>query len=115
MPLPNADRAIIPRPKLTDYLLSITHRDGRGKAAFFGAFGFSATAWEDFAAALRRHAIAGKVARIEETPFGTIYTVEGSLLAPDGRAPLVRVVWFIAATETLPRLVTAYPLKGARP
>ena len=34
--------------------------------------------------------------------------------APDGRAPKVRVVWFIATGERIPVLATAYPLKGAR-
>jgi hypothetical protein len=28
---------------------------------------------------------------------------------PDGRAPLVRAVWFIGTDEEIPRLVTAYP------
>jgi hypothetical protein len=50
---------------------------------------------------------------VEETPFGTSYSVEGSLSAPDGRMPQVRVIWFIETGQHLPHLVTAYPLKGA--
>lgn len=46
--------------------------------------------------------------------FGTSYTVEGALLAPDGRMPRVRIVWFVGNDEAAPRLVTAYPLKGAK-
>jgi len=53
------------------------------------------------------------VSEIEDTPFGTSYTVEGAMATPDGRAVQVRVVWFIDSGEALPRLVTAYPLKGA--
>ncbi|MEW6299747.1 MAG: DUF6883 domain-containing protein [Thermodesulfobacteriota bacterium] len=34
------------------------------------------------------------------------------MLYPSGRAPHVRVVWFIDAGEAIPRFVTAYPLKG---
>lgn len=71
-------------------------------------------AWETLAGALRRHAVEHDVVAIEGTPFGTSYTVEGQLVAPDGRVPQVRVVWFIETGETIPRLVTAYPLKGAR-
>jgi hypothetical protein len=34
-----------------------------------------------------------------------------SLVALDGRNPLVRAVWFIETGEAIPRLVTAYPLE----
>ncbi len=110
MRLPNYDKAIVPREKIVDYLLSFTHRDGRSKAIFFSGFGFSADAWQTLADALRRHAVANEVAKIEATPFGTRYVVEGELAAPDGRTPLVRVVWFVDTGEDAPRLATAYPL-----
>jgi hypothetical protein len=66
-----------------------------------------------FAAALRRHAAEHAVVETEDTPFGTSYVVEGALAAPDGRMPRVRVIWFVERGETIPRLVTAYPAKGA--
>jgi hypothetical protein len=113
MRLPNADQAIVPERKITAYLLSFTHRDGRGKATFFGRFGFAADAWEVLASALRRHAQEHEVTEIEGTPFGVSYAVEGPLATPDGRAPVVRVIWFISTDEVVPRLVTAYPLRGA--
>lgn len=111
MKLPNAEQAIIPERKLTEYLLSPTHRVGRAKAVFFARFGFTQDAWEILAAALRRHALEYEVASREETAFGVSYTVEGALHAPDGRAPGLRVVWFVETGETIPRLSTAYPLK----
>ena len=114
MHLPQFEQVIIPQRKLTEYLLSRTHRDGRSKATFFESFGFTIEAWEVLADALRRHAAEHDVVTTEETPFGMSYTVEGALLAPDGRQPLVRVVWFIETGEAIPRLVTAYPLKGAK-
>jgi hypothetical protein len=70
--------------------------------------------WEGLAAALRRHAAEHEVIAVEDTPFGTSYVVEGSLTAPDGRSPQVRVVWFIETGESIPYLVTAYPRKGMR-
>src|SRR2546422_989386 len=109
MKLPNYDKAIVPREKIVDYLLSPTHRDGRSKAAFFSSFGFSAEAWQTLAEALRRHAAAHEVAKIEASPFGTRYVIEGWLDAPDGRLPLVRVIWFIETGTEMPRLATAYP------
>jgi hypothetical protein len=108
--LPNVENAEIAREKLTDYLLSLTHRDGRGKAVFFRAFGFSPDDWETLAEALRRHAAQNAVIKMEETPFGTRYVVEGPIHAPDGRTPNVRLVWFMGKDETNPRLATAYPL-----
>ncbi len=110
MKLPHYDKALVPREKVVDYLMSLTHRDGRGKAIFFSRFGFVPDAWENLAEALRHHAAEHDLAKIETTPFGTRYVVEGRLNTPDGRSPRVRVVWFVEAGEEVPRLATAYPL-----
>lgn len=110
MKLPNHERALVPREKITDYLLSPIHKDGRGKAAFFSRFGFTPESWQTLAGALLRHAARHEVAKADATPFGTRYVVEGGLETPDGRAPLVRVVWFVETGEETPRLATAYPL-----
>lgn len=115
MKLPGADAAEVPEAKITGYLLSAVHRDGRHKAAFFQAFGFTADAPDVLAGALRRHAAEREVAAVEESPFGTRYVVEGIMEMPDGRAPSVRSVWFIEAGEEAPRLVTAYPLERGKP
>jgi len=112
MKLPHHEDAVVPQAKITGYLLSPTHRDGRSKADFFTRFGFSADSWEELATALLRHAAEHEVTRIEDSPFGTRYVVEGALPAPDGRAPLLCSVWFIETGEQIPRFVTAYPLRG---
>jgi hypothetical protein len=109
--LQNHQNAIIPARKIKDYLLSLTHRDGRSKAIFFIGFGFSMLQWEQLADALHLHAATHSVIEETVTPFGISYTIDGSLIAPDGRSPTVRVIWFIEIGEHYPRLVTAYPLK----
>ena len=111
MKLPNYEQEIIPRTTITDYVLSLSHPDGRSKARFFSSFGFSIESWETLAEALLRHAADHEVTRIETSPFGTRYVIEGTLFAPDGRAPLIRAVWFIETREDLPRFATAYPLQ----
>ena len=111
MKLPKTEQAAMRREKIVDYLLSPTHRSGRGKAEFFTLFGFSREDWETLASALRNHAATHEVAKIESSPFGTRYIVEGEIVSPDGRNPLVRVIWFVETGEEVPRLVTAYPLK----
>ncbi|MGO9203922.1 MAG: DUF6883 domain-containing protein [Limisphaerales bacterium] len=110
MRLPNAERAIVPGGKITHYLLSTAHRDGRHKAKFFRGFGFRLEAWEELASALLDHARKYEVVEIVLTPFGRNFVVEGTLTAPDGRAPKVRVIWFVAKNAETATLATAYPL-----
>ena len=115
MKLPNRVSAVIPDAKVTDYLLSASHPYGRHKAVFFRLFGFSADSPETLATALHRHAEENDVASEDDSPFGQCYIVEGALNAPDGRTPMVRVIWFVETGEESPRLVTVYPLeRGAR-
>jgi hypothetical protein len=110
MKLPNHQRAVAPREKVVDYLLSTTHRDGRHKAAFFNGFGFDVNNWQDLADALVRHANDHEVAKVEASPFGTRYVVEGIMAMADGRDAVVRTIWFIDTGTDAPRFVTAYPL-----
>lgn len=112
MKLPNYQQAIVPERKITVYLLSSTHPDGSGKEKFFTAFGFSLQEWEKLAMALTSHVADNDVTKIEDSPFGTRYVVEGTLVSPDGRNPLLRSVWFIGTGEDIAKFVTAYPLKA---
>ncbi len=111
--LPHIDAAFIPAKKIVNYLLSDAHEAGRDKANFFKHFGFTSEAWEILARALRQHAAQHEITKIEPSPFGSRYVIEGSLQTPSGRVPQVRVVRFIDTGEIVPRFVTAYPLKGA--
>lgn len=111
MDLPNADRAFIDEAKLRNYLLSPTHPRGRYKADFFARFGLTVDNWQVLDSALLEHAHHHEVATVETTPYGMRYTIDGSLDTPDGREPLVRVIWFIRNGEDFPRLATAYPLE----
>jgi hypothetical protein len=52
-----------------------------------------------------------KAGIVEATPFGTRYVIEGILSTPDGRALLIRTVWFIETGQQIPRFVTAYLLQ----
>lgn len=111
MKLPFFDRAEIPDAKLRNYLLNSSHPDGSGKAAFFLRHGFTTDDLNVFRAALLRHAEENQVSRVEPSPFGTRYVIDGILHTPDGRQPWVRVVWFMDTGSDAARLVTAYPIK----
>src|SRR3990172_7907882 len=110
MKLPGLENAVISSEKITGYLLSPTHPNGRHKALFFTRFGFSIDTWEEFADALRQHAGDHYVAKVENSPFGTRYVIDGEILSPDRRNPLIRSVWFRTGNATKPYFVTAYPL-----
>jgi len=110
MNLPNAADAVVDETKITEYLLSDTHPDGRNKAEFFQRFGFQREKWQVLAEALRRHGAVHPVTGTVQSPYGTRYVVEGMLESPDGRNPLLRTVWIVEIGDSRPRLVTAYPL-----
>src|SRR5215471_19926297 len=101
--LPHADLATVDESKVTHYLLATDHPAGRGKAAFFDRFGFSKTDAGILCEALLGHARSAPVSAVEETDFGRKYVLDGPLIAPDGRQPRVRAIWFIEAGETAPR------------
>lgn len=109
MKLPHAEHARVDREKITDYLLSPSHPDGAGKAAFFTGYGFRAEEWEVFAKALRNHGQTHPVVKVVDSNFGSRYAIDGILETPDGRQPLVRTVWILDKGSTGPRLITAYP------
>lgn len=67
MKLPDVDKAQVPESKITQYLLSTTHRSGKSKAFFFLTFGFDPDHWEDLASALKQHARDNEVAVEEVT------------------------------------------------
>lgn len=111
MKLPSVEQAAVKREKITDYLLSDSHPNGRHKARFFAAFGFSMAAWQELANALLRQAMEHDVAKAESSPFGTRYVIDGKLFSPDNRNPMVRTMWFVESSDATPYFVTAYPLE----
>jgi hypothetical protein len=111
MKMPNADKLIVEREKIVDYLLNPAHRFGASKARFFVRFGFDLEHWQHLAAALKSHGQTHDVKRVRETGFGPRFEVEGNLKAPDGRSPLLRSVWQLDHGAVAPRLITAYPVE----
>jgi len=109
--LPNYEKAVVSETKIIGYLLSIKHREGRSKAEFFAQVEFTADAWEELVSALLRHVADNEVAKMEDSPFGKRYIVEGELFGSGGRKAIIRSVWFVETGEDIPRFVTAYPLQ----
>lgn len=94
MKLPSAEAVQIDERKVRGYLLSRTHPVGRFKAHVFAALGFHEGTLEAFVAELRRIALVGEVAEVEDIEFGRKYTVPGELLGPIGSAQVLTVwIW----------------------
>jgi hypothetical protein len=108
------DRAIVPEAKIVGYLLSVRHSGGRAKARFLEGFGFRVQDWRVLPDAIVAHATANDVTTSHQTRFGTRHEIDGVLPTPDGRNPIVRVVWFVDSREAAPRLVTLVPRIVAR-
>ena len=109
MQVPGADRAIIDRSKLEDYLLSASHPVGRFKAHFFAKLGFSAERWDLFDKALREQHLTQPVHSGGADEFGRSFAIRAILKGPTGASAAVISVWHIRTGEEHPRLVTAYP------
>ena len=108
--LPNAEQAIIPSDKVTDYLLSKSHLIGRWKARFFLSIGFSEAKADELKDALMNVARTGEVKSAITSDFGVKYVVEGVISGPGGRRAVIRTVWVVETGQDRPRLITAYPL-----
>lgn len=108
MKLPNGDRAIIDRRKITDYCLSLDHDDGSHKARLFQALiGLNQNNSPLLFDALRTAAAGDDavVGRMDE--HGRRYIIDFELEGPRGTA-MIRSVWIVRAGEEAPRLVTCY-------
>lgn len=108
MKLPNSEHALIPREKISGYLLSSTHITGKFKAAFFRAQGYSQVHWKglekDIRSILENDAKYG-----ENTEYGQKYEVRGHITGPTGKSFLLVTVWIILYGENVPRFITAFP------
>ena len=111
MKLHYARKARVDKRKVVDYLLASSHPDGASKARFFTSFGFRSSRWRILARALKKHGANGDVSSFVESKYGTRYSVDGLLEAPDGRRPRIRSVWILAKGSKSPRLITAYPIQ----
>lgn len=114
MNIPNYQAAIIPSKKLTHYLLCLTHPTGSSKARYFLGQGFSLENWHELQCGLQEIAQNYDVVKMEESPFGIRYVVDGKLTTPKQRSVYIRTVWFIEHGETAPYFVTAYPQENKK-
>ena len=73
MKLPNAEKAIVEREKVANYLLNAAHPDNGGKVAFFEELGFRRADPETLAKALQKLAHQAEVTRTATSSHGQKY------------------------------------------
>lgn len=78
------------------------------------SFGFTRSDLAVLRDALVVHARSNDVASAGQSNHGTRFEIDGPLPTPDGRAPVVRVAWYMRASEDFPRLVTLIPRRVRR-
>lgn len=110
MKLPYRKNAYIPKAKLTSYLLSETHSDGKQKSKLFRIFGFNETNIPVLEESLLKIAHTQEVRNTVESIHGTKYVIDGKIEAPNGRIINLKTIWIIEPNQKSPRFVTAYPV-----
>jgi len=105
------DKLAVPARKLTGYLLNPGHPQGRTKAAFFLAHGFTPGDPDRLAEALVAQARSAPEASVRPGFRGVNLVFAGPLETPSGKRPWVVSVWYLEEGSDTARLVTAYPLR----
>lgn len=109
MKMPNNELSIVTDSKITDYLLSDTHEQGKSKADFFKRFDFDLSDIEIFREALIQHSNEREIEQIKNSGFGNKCELKCEIKTPDERNPCIVTVWIIENNSESPKLVTAYP------
>lgn len=110
MKLPYRTKAYISMEKLTQYLLSETHADGKLKAKLFRKFGFNEANASLLEKLLLNIAYTQKVGNIVESIHGIKYVIDGKIKTPSGKILEVRTIWILEPNKNIPRFVTTYPV-----
>lgn len=111
MNLPNADNAVISPGKIRDYLLNTSHRRGATKARRLQSLGYGVDSWQRLEVDLREQHLPAPVESVQDTDYGTRYTIVAPLKGPSGVVAKFRSVWQIDTGTEHPRLLTMYPEK----
>jgi uncharacterized protein DUF6883 len=109
MRVPNADRAIIVREKLSSYLLNMSHKRGGPKARLLLGFGYRSDNPQALESDLRAQHLSVDVTRTHENAYGVVFEIEGPIKTPSGRTVAFCSVWQIDTGTDVPRFITMYP------
>lgn len=107
--LPRHESALIPTPKLRDYLLDLEHPVGRHKALYLARLGFSRRGWSALEAEIRSLIAREPAWAFPVGPHGQKLRVRGTIRGPWRHSGSLVTFWILETPESVPRFVTAYP------
>lgn len=109
--LPYRGKSIIKNEKLTGYLLSLTHPEGKSKAKFFRRIGYNESNIIEFEQTLLKIGKSNEVKVVDKKKSKIVvkYTIYGLIDAPNGKQYKVKTVWAIDSGSNIPHLTTAHP------
>ncbi len=106
--LPNANRAVVPLHKFTEYSLNPDHPSGRHKARVFkSALGLTLDDAPFLQETVQQIVITHDAQPIAPTPYGERYVIDFTLTTGAGSA-IVRTTWLIRRGEDFPRLTSCF-------
>ena len=106
--LPNAEFAVVPIEKLTDYALNPNHPVGKHKAAVFeSVFGITLDDAEYLKDRILDAVLTCEAVKARNDNFGQRYQVEFEL-ERNGRRAIVSTSWILGDNDLFPRLTTCY-------
>jgi hypothetical protein len=106
--LPDASHVAITPEKLTGYVLSASHPDGKNKAHLFKELlGISSSDWRFLDAQLRRGLLNAPAQRVRTESWGVQYQVDLAVVGRNDVVKAVRTAWIVEDGAS-PRLTTAY-------
>ena len=110
MKLPNPERAIIDRQKLSLYCLNLEHPDCKHKGRVFkSVLGIGLDEIEELQLALLQAIQIYEAIPIKQNQYGQKYVVDFTMTRLNKQV-VVRSAWIVRNTEDFPRLVTCYVL-----
>jgi hypothetical protein len=98
------EQIIIPKDKLTEYLLVFKERNDT--SIFLKELGFNKDNWEDLAIAIADLALANEIEFHKKSMYGDLYTIRGML---NGLSMVT--IWFHLEPSNQFRFVTLFPEK----
>ena len=108
MLLPNASKAIIKKEKITDYVLSFDHFEGKNKArVFLSVLGLKKENANFLINEIKDAILVNDALKQSQSVYGTKYTVDFDLRF-EKRIARVRTAWLIENDNQLPRLITCF-------
>lgn len=102
--------AIIPKPKLTQYLLVPLEKND--KSQYLAKGGYYLQNWQQLENALREQILSQEATLIENTRFGQKYAIRGKLVGINGTVLPILTIWMKTPNST--KFVTLVPDQGVQ-